>query len=79
MSADCNRAPCGAGGEAFRIPESLCPLGSSLIDGGHKLKKKIQLSSQLHEQYTVEGDYFHYSNVRADGSWFHRFNRERKP
>jgi hypothetical protein len=40
MSADCNRAPCGAGGEVFRILEILCPLGSSLADGGHKFREK---------------------------------------
>ena len=50
-----------------------------LLTEGTNLEKKIQLTSQLHEQYAVEGDYFHYSNVWADGSWFHCFNWERKP
>jgi hypothetical protein len=57
--------------------ESLCPLSSSLADGGAQSSaKKVFL--QLLEQYAVEGSEFLHSIMTGDKSWFHHFNPGRK-
>jgi len=79
-SRDWNRTQCTpAEGAKFRIPESLCPLGSLLAD------RKAQISEEGNksylttvERYAVKGDDFLHSTLTCDEGWFHHFALETK-